>query len=76
MADDPENHFANLVRSSAKVAEHVRDELPVMPLVRFDLLNAGALTGILDAPPMTCVREAGRELAGVSTLQLPDEQLP
>ena len=76
VADQPEDHLANSARPSTEVAQHFADELPMMPLLFLDLVDARALIGILDASPMACVREPGRELAGVSTLQLPDEQPP
>src|SRR5205823_3696728 len=72
-SDHVEDRLAHAARLRAEIAKHAADEIAVMPLFIFDLMDARALAGIRDAVPVAAIRERRRELAGIGVLQLPDQ---
>jgi hypothetical protein len=71
--DAPEDHFADAAGLSAELPEQSADQFAVMPLLRFDLLDAFAIGAWPNALPVTSVRIARRQLPGVRAPQLAEE---
>lgn len=68
-ADEPKHAFPHPVRSRPQFAEDSADQLPVMPLFRFDGLDALAFPRVTDASPVSGVSQARGQFARVGSLE-------
>ncbi len=69
---------ANLAESLwalPKFAQHLADQLAMMPFLIFDLFNASAFVLVSDRMPMASISVRGSQLSGISALKNPDQFL-